>query len=135
MTSGGSSLAQISRKALRENAKHVCVTVCGSTISPQNRKLVASLSEKFPEELTGPVVGSYVIVDSTLLRGTLTALKWLSPRLARLETPVSPEEAMKAALACLRKHNVEVFSAELIGARNWLNTESTRMHKARSVRV
>ncbi len=129
------SLAQISRKALRESTKHVCITVSSCNISPQNRKLVASLTEKHPEELMGPVIGSYVIVDSTILRGLLTALRWLSPKLAKLETPGSPDEAMTAALACLRKHRVDVFSAEVMGARNWLKTESARSQKSRSLRV
>jgi hypothetical protein len=129
------SLAQVSRKALRESTKHVCITVSSSTISPQARKLVASLTEKFPEELMGPVIGSCVVVDSTLLRGLLTALSWLSPRLAKLDTAASPDEAMNTALACLRTHRVDVLNAEVMGARNWLKTEAARPQKSRSLRV
>lgn len=129
------TMTQLSRKALRENTKHVCIIVSGSNISPGTRKLIASLVERFPEELMSPFAGSYVIMDNTLLRGLLTALRWLSPRLANLETPATLEEAITAGAARLRELHVEVPNTEILGARNWLRTESNRVHKARSLRV
>ena len=76
-----------------------------------------------PRALSDVVLGSYVILESPVARGMLTALCWLSPRIAMVEPASSAEGAMAAATADFDAEGIAVESALVSGARRWLRTE------------
>jgi hypothetical protein len=122
--------AAVGRTALRNGTKHVSVAIGGANMSASERKTLARLMEDFPKELLDLILGSYVIIDSPILRGALTALRWLSPKLVMIEAVSSVPAAMAAAAAALEKHGIAVDAGRVDGARRWLQKEQERQEHA-----
>jgi hypothetical protein len=119
-------LEALGRKAQREGTRHVSIALGGAGMAATERQMVAKLMESFPKDLLDLFLGSYVIIDSALVRGMFTALKWLSPKLSRVEPMASVESAVAAAAAALAAHGTPADDATLQGVRFWLKMEKKR---------
>ncbi len=120
------AIAATAQRAQREHTRYVSIAVGATSMSPAERKTVASLTDAMPRALSDVVLGSYVILESPVARGMLTALCWLSPRIAMVEPASSAEGAMAAATADFDAEGIAVESALVSGARRWLRTEVDR---------
>jgi len=121
--------AAMGKKAQAAGTRHVSITLGGVEMAASERKMVARLMETFPKELMDLNVASYVIVPSPAIRGIITALRWLSPKLKVIEPVASIDDAMTAAAAALRAHGVSVPEMQATGARRWLRAELSRQEK------
>ena len=119
-------LEALGRKAQREGTRHVAITLGGTGMAATERQVVARLMESFPKDLLDLYLASYVVIDSALLRGMFTALKWLSPKLSGVEPIASAELAVSAAAATLEAHGTPAGDGILQGVRYWLLMEKKR---------
>jgi len=115
--------AAVGRKAQEAGTRHAVITLGGADMRASKRKMVAELMEDFPKELMDLPVGSYVVVNSAVVRGIVTVLRWLSPRLSRIEAVESIDDAMVAASAAFRANGIVVEAATTSSARRWLEDE------------
>ena len=69
--------------------------------SPTVRKFFADSSDASPKEWADFTLANYVVFTSAVMRGTLTAISWVSERAARIKTAASVQEAIERALADL----------------------------------
>ncbi len=113
----------IGQNALRAGTRHVYVTLGSTTMTAADRKLMASLMVDFPAELLALILGMYVIVENPIVRGALTALRWISPKLVMIEPVSSIQAAMDAAEATLGKHGIPVKKDQRLGAQRWIEAE------------
>jgi hypothetical protein len=113
-------MADIARKSIRDGTSHVAVTLGGANMNAAQRKIVSDLLAAFPAEYMDRTVGSFVIVPSALVRGAMTALRWISPKLVQVDSVATIEEAMRAGTARLRERGIAVDEQTILGARRWL---------------
>ena len=112
--------AKIARTAIADGSHHVVVTLGGANMNAAQRKIVADLLADFPQKYLERSVGSFVIVPSALVRGAMTALRWISPKLVMVESVATIEEAMRQGTARLRERGIAVDEQTIVAARRWL---------------
>jgi hypothetical protein len=123
----------IGRNALRAGTRHVCVTLGGTSMTPGERRMMASMMVDFPQELLALILGSFVVVENPIMRGALTALRWLSPKLVMIEPVPSVVAAMDAGDAALRKNGIAVKKERRQSAQRWLEAEEEARRAAARV--
>ncbi len=69
--------------------------------SPKVRKLIADKTNAQPSDAAELTLGSIIVVENTLIRGVVTALTWILPRLKDSQTVGSIEDAVDVALRML----------------------------------
>jgi hypothetical protein len=111
---------KIAQKAIADGSHHVAVTLGGANMNAAQRKIVADLLVDFPAAYMERVVGSFVIVPSALVRGAMTALRWIAPKLVMVESVATIEEALRKGTARLRERGIPVDERTIVGARRWL---------------
>jgi hypothetical protein len=117
-------MAEIARKSIHDGTRHVAVTLGGANMNAAQRKIVAELLAAFPAEYMDRTIGSFVIVPSAVVRGAMTALRWISPKLVQVESVATVDDALRDATARLRERGVAVDEPTIIGARRWLNAQA-----------
>jgi hypothetical protein len=100
-------LAAIADKGIRNRTRHVVVvTTTSVNLSAAGRKSVAAALHRHLTPAQNDVsLASFLPVDSTVIRGILTAFRWLSPesvKSVRMES--SPGAALEAALKALEAY-------------------------------
>lgn len=117
---------ELSRRAITDKTHYVIISLGGTSLNAANRKLIAELVNECPKEYFDRTIGSFVIVPSAVLRGMMTALRWVAPALATVESVSSLEEAVEAGVACLEKHRIAIDRGIVTEARLWLRHEHQR---------
>lgn len=84
------ALAEGRSVALVDDATAITAT------SPEVKKAIAALGPP-----ASVVVGTWVISDSALIRGVVTALRWLNPAMANVRMVASFDRALREARAAL----------------------------------
>jgi hypothetical protein len=123
--------AKIAEKAIADGSHHVVLTLGGANMNAAQRKIVADLLVDFPAEYMERAVGSFVIVPSALVRGAMTALRWIAPKLVMVESVASIEEAVRQGAARLRERGIAVDERTVAAARRWLVAQE-RLNAART---
>ena len=124
----------VARKAIREKTRHVCISVGGGAMSASERRFVATRVAASPAEFRRVVIASFVVVDSAVFRGVLTALRWLAPSLVGIGAVGSIDAAMAAADETFRAHGIGVDPVCSDGARRWLARHANLRSTAESAR-
>ena len=90
-------------RARKERTRFVLVTDAAFTQrpSPKVRKLIAQQTNAQPADSQELAVGSIIIVESALIRGVVTALTWILPRLKDSRIVGGVDEAIDVALRIL----------------------------------
>src|SRR5690242_9647371 len=70
--------------------------------SPAARKRIADRFAALGPDAKDITVATYIIIENALLRGVVTALAWLDPRLESSVTVASPAAAIEGATAVLK---------------------------------
>ena len=123
----------VGRRALAEKTKYVCISVSGGNMSAAERKLVAALMEESPKELEAASLRSFVIAESAVFRGVLTALRWISPRFATVTPVASIDVAMTGAEADLRENDIRFDPGSTPRVRQWLEQQIALQRRTPSV--
>jgi hypothetical protein len=103
----GTKLAAIADEGIRTGKRHVVVvTVNSVNLSAAGRKSVAAALERHMNQARNDVtLASFLPVNSALIRGILTAFRWLSAESVKtVRMEASPREALDAALRALEQN-------------------------------
>lgn len=69
--------------------------------SPDMRKFWADMSERNSEMMAAHTLGNIIVVSNPLMRGVITAVSWLNPRVAKMQVLPSLERAVAEAVGRL----------------------------------
>jgi hypothetical protein len=111
----------IRERAKREKTRYVMIAMSQALLDARERKLVADYARTLPPEHTAGYVGCVLILPNGVMRGIITALTWLIPRLPPLAAVRAPDEAVRAAADLLRKHDIAYSPEQAAGAAKWLH--------------
>jgi hypothetical protein len=94
---------EVASEVIARGQKYVLVSDNTSALRPPAtvRKLVSELIDAGPEGQTDALLATFVVFDSALVRGAVTAMQWLSNREWRLTTAATVHEAIERALLVL----------------------------------
>lgn len=70
--------------------------------SPRARKRIVELTEAQPKDTLELTVKSYIVIESAIMRGVVTALSWVYPKMAESENVASLAIAIERASTDLR---------------------------------
>jgi hypothetical protein len=95
-------------RARSSRERFVVVTDTAHTKRPSAkvRKLIADKTNAQPKDAVELTMGSIIVVESALIRGVVTALTWILPRMKDSEILGSISEAIDRALAILDSKGV-----------------------------
>jgi hypothetical protein len=99
-------MALVGRRAVESRAVHVVVALGDESFTAAERRIIANRMSRAPADEAARVVGAFAVIESTLARGVLTALKWLAPRVIPVVAAATPDEAIDLAEACLGANGV-----------------------------
>ena len=105
---GMDHLAGASKTAVARGTRLVSISDARRARRPsaEVRKYFAAESARGLPEQADVVINTYVVLDSALLRGALTAIGWLSPSVQSVKTTATIEEAIEQALQDLEANGV-----------------------------
>lgn len=75
--------------------------------SAKARKLIADLTNAQPAYAATITVGSIIVIESAILRGVVTALQWILPRMAESVNVGSVGAAIERAFAILDQNGIQ----------------------------
>jgi hypothetical protein len=90
-------MAIVGRRAVESRALHVVVALGDENFTAAERRIIANRMARAPADEAARVVGAFAVIDSTLARGVLTALRWLAPRVIPVVAAATPETARRDA--------------------------------------
>jgi len=114
----------LATNAIKRDTYHVTITVSTAGLSPTDRKLVGELTNDVPRAEIDRTLGAFVIDQRAVVRGMITALRWISPKMPNLRAVSSVDHALSGALECLAVRGIVVDSRQRERARQWLVGES-----------
>jgi hypothetical protein len=120
------SLRESNARARRSATQHVLVGVARAIPNALERKIIAAGSNEVPAADKALFVSTIAVVPSAIIRGAVTAIGWLVPGLPPFECVESPEHAVPAAAAVLRKHRIPFREEDVPRAAVWFTQPSTR---------
>jgi len=71
--------------------------------SPEMRRFWAGMAEQSSESMKGATLATFLVVNSPILRGAITAIGWLTPALRDLESYSSVDDAIREGVARLQR--------------------------------
>lgn len=122
---------ELAERAIQRGTYHASVCITRGTLTATERKYVAELTDKVPSAELERTVASYVVIESSMLRGALTALRWLSPKLVMVEHASSIDEALDGCKARLDERGSLVAEDAVRGARAWLQDQTRPARSSR----
>ncbi|APR87806.1 hypothetical protein A7982_13155 [Minicystis rosea] len=127
------AMAKVAQRAIERDTYHVVLTLGGAEMSAAERKYVASLLETWPKHYMDRTVGSFVVVPNAIVRGVITALRWMAPKLVNVETVATIDDAVLAGKQALfRTKGIALEQPLLNAARRWLEAEVRRRNQTSS---
>jgi hypothetical protein len=103
--------------ALRDGTLHVVVAVGDERFTAAERKIIAECMAMTATEEEARVVGAFAVIENSVARGVLTALRWLAPHAIPVVCAATPEEAIDLARTRLEVAAVDVPPDVVLRAR------------------
>lgn len=90
-------------RARRSRERIVLITDAFATERPsaKARKRITDLTAEQPADVQTLTVASYVVIENPMIRGVVTALAWVNPKMAESENVASITIALERSLAAL----------------------------------
>jgi hypothetical protein len=102
-------MRRLADRAIREDAYYVSISVPSGAFGPLQRAKLAEEIKKSTPEQDRRSLGTFVVIQSALVRGALTAVRWMAPENLRTVTGVTTwNEALDGAAATLRKKGLRL---------------------------
>jgi hypothetical protein len=102
-------MRRLADRAIREDTYYVSISVPAGAFGPLQRAKLAEEMKKSTPEQDRRSLATFVVVQSTLVRGALTAVRWMAPDNLRTVVAVASwSEALDGAAATLRKHGLRL---------------------------
>jgi hypothetical protein len=99
-------MAVVGRRAVERGDLHVVVALGDEDFNAAERKTIATCMADAPPADAACVIGAVAVIESTMARGVVTALKWLTPRALPIIAAATPDEAIDLAEDCLRAKGI-----------------------------
>lgn len=95
-------------RARREGQPFILIsdTFAATRPSATARKRIAELTTAQPADVPGLSLSSYIVIENALIRGAVTALRWVTTSMDASETVESIDVAIERALAALDEAGV-----------------------------
>jgi hypothetical protein len=101
------AMRRLGDRAIREDSYYVSISVVAATFAPLLRAKIAEEVKKTTDAQLRRSLATFVVVSSPLVRGALTAAKWMAPDSLRTVTPVASwDEALELATSALRARSI-----------------------------
>jgi hypothetical protein len=99
---------EVAREAYAQGQRYAIISDNAHALrpSPTVRKLIAALIDEGPAAKTDRVVASFVVFESALVRGAVTAMQWLSRQSWNLRTTATVQLAVAGALEALEEAGI-----------------------------
>lgn len=99
---------EVTAMAKARGTRYVLISDNSMAIRPEPtvRRVVAELIDSGPPEAATLIAATYVVYESALVRGAVTAIQWLSNRNWNLTTVPSVQHGITAALAKLTAEGI-----------------------------
>lgn len=96
----------VARQAIERGQRYVIISdnARARRPAPTVRRLVAKLIDAGPAAATDCIVATFVVFESALVRGAVTAMQWLSAKDWNLTTAATVQQAVAAALKAVEQH-------------------------------
>jgi hypothetical protein len=111
---------EINVRAQRTGTRHVIIAMAHDYPNAGERKLIAECSNGLAPWEIALCVMSVVVIPNGLMRGALTALSWLIPNMAPLDSAATSDRAIELAGRHLRKHGIAYDRGDADAAARWL---------------
>lgn len=98
----------VSQAALGRRVVSISDATYARKPSPEMRRFWAETSNNAGDSMKQASLATFIVVNSALLRGAITAIGWLSPALRDLESFANIDDAVREGLARLIKAGLPV---------------------------
>ena len=100
-------LIALQQKCVADGSRFVVVSWGADSISSKLRKHIADEAERrVTPKLQRASIATFVVVESPIMRGILTELKWMSPKMAIIHPVATLEEGVREARRVLAEHGI-----------------------------
>jgi hypothetical protein len=101
---------EVAREAFERGQRYVIISdnAHAERPSPTIRKLISALIDAGPAAETDRVITSFVVFESALVRGAVTAMQWLSRKDWNLTTSATVQLAVAGALSVLKQYRMPI---------------------------
>jgi hypothetical protein len=114
------AFAHVNRKATETETRYAVVAITTDTLSAGERRLLAEYVNRFPARDHALCAVAVPVVPSSILRGVVTALCWLIPRLHTVSPCATCQEAVQIAASRLRMLQIVLGDDAPRLATSWL---------------
>jgi len=91
-------------RALQAGRPYVCVIHGANGMTPQQRKMNTDWLDRRDPKYEGTLQKVFIVSESAVVRGVLTAMTWMSPRVKALTAPCkSLDDARQKAMQALEE--------------------------------
>ncbi|HET6585495.1 MAG TPA: hypothetical protein VFG69_18680, partial [Nannocystaceae bacterium] len=96
----------VARQAIARGQRYVIISdnARARRPSPVVRKVVSKLIDAGPAAATDCIVATFVVFESALVRGAVTAMQWLSSKEWNMTTVATVQQAVAAALKAVDEY-------------------------------
>jgi hypothetical protein len=112
--------------ARKTGKPYVLVAVTRDVPNPGERKMIVERSNAFTAEDHKLVGGVVLIIQNAIIRGAVTVLGWMIPRMGRFDAVSSTDEGVDAGVQCLRKLGVDYPAERADRAKQWFRRNEAR---------
>jgi hypothetical protein len=123
-------MSAVAERAVRERTHHVVVAVGDEHFTAAERKVIAQCMSEASVEEQARVVGAFAVIESSIARGVLTALRWLAPGVIPVVAAATPFEAIDLARERLELAGVHVAPETVVRARIVARQLHEAVHRA-----
>jgi hypothetical protein len=125
------AIHEINVRARPAGTRHVMIAAGRNHPDARERKILAELSNGLAPWETALCVVSVVVIPNPLMRGALTALRWLIPRMAPVDGAATSDRAVELAEEYLRKHEIPFRADSPAAAAKWLRQQQGAVSASR----
>jgi hypothetical protein len=114
------------QRARAEGKRYVLVAVTRDVPNPGERKMIVDRSNQFTADDHKLVGGVVLVIQNSIIRGAVTVLGWMIPRMGRFEAVSTTDEAVDLAAASVRKLGMDCPNVLADRAKLWFRRNETK---------
>jgi hypothetical protein len=105
--------------ARKTGKPYVLVAVTRDVPNPGERKMIVERANTFTHDDHKLVGGVVLIIQNGIIRGAVTVLGWMIPRMGRFEAVSSTDEGVEAGVRLVRKLGLDYGAERVERAKQW----------------
>jgi hypothetical protein len=112
--------------ARKAGKPYVLVAVTRDVPNPGERKMIVERANAFTPDDHKLVGGVVLIIQNGIIRGAVTVLGWMIPRMGRFEAVSSTDEGVEAGVRYVRKLGMDYTAERADRAKQWFRRSDAR---------